>query len=368
MRALARLALGTAVLGAGACRSFPAALLVPDEVRRELETTRWVERPWSDPPAGLLELVGPGLEPARASGGGGAALRRLDLPGSAPLSPARAAREGSPALEGLVGGELVLARNATARGLAQHLALAEPTRFDHAGLLVHDADGWFVYEAWPRLSLIGCYPDFAARWSGRVARRPLRQVLARYDALEVVRLPVDAAALQAAARASLRAPARFDPYHRPGDDALSCTEYVEVLLRAVGWKGDLHAFPRTPNASASRVAAALGYRSATYESPDAFLRVPGARIVARLDRARSASEALAVEAALRWLHESFHDDARLGDYLAFDGFRLLRYRANVASFLAWARAVGGARGVGDEAEAAAFVGALAPWFFVRAAG
>ena len=80
----------------------------------------------------------------------------------------------------------------------------------------------------------------------------------------------------------------------------------------------------------------LGFRVETgFYMPDQFLDVDGARSVGILSRRESRSEVLAMRHAFEALHAHFHANSEVGNYIAYDNWRLFRFRENVEAFLDW---------------------------------
>ncbi|MEW6074515.1 MAG: hypothetical protein AB1726_18210 [Planctomycetota bacterium] len=337
----ARRGLGALALllpAAAGCHAFPLSLYVEGEVLDELSATSF--RSAVDDreiAAGMRERLGydggraPYLEEA---------FHRLDLAPADPFSPAAADDPASPFLAGLASGDVILAKNPKAQSLAATLSFAEFAYYDHLGVLVFEDGGVWVYEAWPRLRLLSTAPDFISRFQGHVDRVPLREFLARYETLELVRLPDpgrNARAVEAARRSrAQRIP--YDPYHDPEQPGLSCSEYVEMLFLAeAGYPAGLPPRPLGRNAAWARIADSLGFRAPAYVVPDDFAGLEGARSVGIISRHRTLAEARAMRTAFRVLHDRDRPDSPAGDYLAAHPWHFLVYRDTTLAYFEWTK-------------------------------
>ncbi len=281
---------------------------------------------------------------------------------------------GAAALDGLASGDLILAKNDKPQALGTTLTLSRFTLYTHIGLLEIDAQGTpFVHESWPTIRLLSLAPSLAARFSGKVARVPLAAYVARYDTLSFVRLAgLDAQAVRGVleeARLARAEGVAFDPHHDPDDPRLSCSEYLERLLtRGAGLELVLDPIPVCARASVQALVGGLGFRTLGYVVPDAFARQPGAREVGVLSRLPSEGAVRASNEAYRVLHAHFmaaDDGVGVGSYVRYDRVRLVRFRENVAAFLAWSAAYGDSAQELDGERLEADLKRLLPAFFQR---
>ena len=335
-----RALLASLLLLLGACSHLPIALIVPDGVLEELERTRYgaafdaaalAQRVRERYGAAVQPL--PRLDPQ---------WRRLDREELPPLDVDSFDRPDAPGLAGLRSGDLVLAKNPRPQSLVSSLTMEEPGWFDHMGILVLDEGSATVIECWPRVAFLAKPPDFAGRFRGGVARRPLSVFAARYEHLSFLRLSGGREGGERLARRaldSLGEGIRFDPYHVPDDAALSCTEYVHYLLDGVlSERDELVKSHVRPQPSIERVRRELGWRAQRFLVADAFLRLRGARPVGDLARHSSRSELLALQAARIELHARAGDPgAPLGDWVAPDGWSLFSYGERTAVYHAWSK-------------------------------
>jgi hypothetical protein len=352
-------------LALAACRAFPVGMYVPDSVLDALETSGFEEHVDEHELAReLASRAGERVRPAAEAPG--TRYWRLDVePVRGPHAPAAFEAADGEASDGLEPGDLVLAKNGRPQSLGTTLSVHEFTFYDHAGVLVERGGRFYVCDSWPRFHPLVKAEDFAGHFRGGVRATPLARFLAHYETLLFVRLgdPERNARLARAALASLELAAEYDPHHDPEDPRLSCSEYVEALLERAGYAPPAEARALTADAEMLGILAALGFPAGGFLVPDQLAALPGVRQVGWISRHGSRAGARAIEAAFALLHARFLGGTRVGDFLRVDRFRFLRYRRNVARFLAWAEGWAEARGVEERAELERDLGELLPLFF-----
>ncbi len=256
-----------------------------------------------------------------------------------PFRPHELDDASSPALIGLRSGDLILAKNTKPQSLASTLTVDRFCLYDHMGVLAIEEDHAWVYESWPKLVFLTLAPNFASRFRGEVARVPLSRFAERYETLEFVRLPDPERnqRMVEGARASQHEDIPYDPLHDPDDPALSCSEYVLYLVEdKAGYGLGIEPCPILDNPSLKRLVASLGFSTDFgFLMPDVFLSVDGAQSVGVISRHETQAEVLAVRLAYEAMYDDFVTHSEVGSYLAFDNWRLLRYRDYVAAFLEW---------------------------------
>jgi hypothetical protein len=260
---------------------------------------------------------------------------RLDLSGP-PVERSALGSSTHPALAGLADGDLILAKNGHAQGLATTLGLAAPTWFDHSGFLVLDPEGAAVLESWPEARLLAKTPNFVSRFHGTTRRTPLPEFLARYEYVAFVRPLGDSSIWLETARRLVEQRIPFDPYHDPARPELSCAEFLSEALGSAG-VGIPAPAPVSLQPSTMRVREALGFEVDAFLTPDAFARLPGSRQVGALGRHRSLAEVGALRAMWFEIHRrSQEPGAGMGDWLVVDRWRLFGWHPRTQALLRWA--------------------------------
>jgi hypothetical protein len=352
------------LLAAG-CRAFPVGLYVPGRTLDALERSTYDEDAALE--SVVAELRERGVSHPAPAAGEREAWFRLDRePAMGPFEPRAADRPG-PLTAGLAPGDLVLVKNPKAQSLATTLCFTEPVFYDHLGVLVLVHGRWQVIDSWPFFSPLGCAEDFAARFRGGVRVTPLSGHLEHYETLLFVRLG-DAerrAALAREALAALDEGIEYDPHHDPEDPRLSCSEFVQELLRRAGLPHPTVPRPVVDAGDLRELMGSLGFPTTGFLVPEQFLELPGARPVAWLSRHPTVAGARAVEVAFALLAARLRREGRVTDLLGIDRFRFLRYRRNVARFLAWAEALAEAEGWSDRERLERELTTLESRFFVR---
>ena len=371
------LAGGVAIAG---CGNLPVSAFVPQEVVRGLSQGQYVEDlDHAAVARAVEEATGYGAGPRRV---GPALFRRLDrvVPGGPWNAQRFAERRGADAerLAGVAAGDLILAKNPKPQSFGSSLALDPFGYYDHVALLSFEDERAFVYESWPRLVLFGSAPKFAGRFRGHVRRVPFAAFLARYETLVFLRWPeIESQRLVDAARHAARDRIPYDPYHDPENPALSCSEFLVYLLEQAGAASLPQAWSTTRNSSVRAVIEALGFAAPAIYAPDGFAHMPGVKCVAVISRLANLGELRAREAAFELLYDRLAPQSgpqagaaqveRMGSYLAFDRWRLSRYRRNVELFLNWAGGYGARCEPVSREAARQVLERMAPIFFVRRA-
>lgn len=343
-------ALAVASLGAlSGCASYPVRLYVDSEALAEIERTRFDERPDSE---AVTRRVGERLSfAAEVLPPTAADFHRIDRGQAERLSLWEAGAVDSTWTSDLKVGDLLLAKNGTGRSLGAKLSFAEFAFHDHAAILMRRGDRWNVVESYPSFRVFGFFPDFAARFRGKIVRTSLEDYLRRYEVLTVVRLADGRGEeLAARAQAALTEGIRFDPYHDPSNDELSCTEFVLEMMNRAGASFEPAAIPVTRNASMRRLLNLVGYRLDGYVLPDRLGEAPGSTVIARFSRHTGVAEAKAYEVAHRLLLEWMDEDALAGDCLDVDGSHLVRADERTDLFLGLARSFAQAHPTATEDE------------------
>ncbi len=360
-RSLASWFTGLVLVFLGGCGTFPIRYVAGKRALEELQRTSLPAADFDEPPSALRELVGDEVERLAL---GERFFRRYDLDPEVGVLPKHLRALDSAPTRGFLTGDLVLAKNAKAQSLAMSLALAEPTYWDHLGVLVARDEEWFVYESEPDVRLLGSFPDFASRFQGEAEPTRFDRFADRYEAIAVVRLSLGTrlGAFVDAAVASADEGLRFDPYHDPERPELGCSEYVEELLRRAGTAFALAFTPPTACASPARAMRSLGFRQGPYLMPGAFLALNGARTIAVLARHERESQWLALRAAHEWLWQRQRATTPLGDLLSIHPTRLFRYSERSRAFLEWTKGAARDAKLVDLSDARRFVAAYGPAF------
>lgn len=206
----------------------------------------------------------------------------------------------------------------------------------HAGIIVVETDGPYVYEGYATLSPFGVGPP-TDRMHGSIRRTPLSRYLRRQRIVAIYDAPgvTDPAAVADFARARMRDQTPFDPYFDWGDHSrLYCTEFVALALHAGGAPLPTPV-PVRDNASLRIAFNWLGITAADIITVRSM--VGESEPAALLSRRYSIEQVRAHFAAKEELHRRFVADQKLGNVWSWSWLGL-RIRPHVEDFLNAARA------------------------------
>lgn len=224
-----------------------------------------------------------------------------------------AAAASEPTVAGLPvrSGQVIIREASSSMAFLMNLMAEDYAPFGHAGVIVVEPEGAFVYDAFGLLT-----PQFwrppTRRLRGRIRRLPLLEFMRRgtvsaiYEHSEID-LDAVAAFAEQAHKDRLSFDGLFD-YRTPNQ--VYCSEFVAAALRSAG-NDNITPTPRTNNASLNQV---MGWLQ--LDTPGFLLSahlVKDAREVARISPRRSASQVDAHFAFERELHRRFKADQKLGN-------------------------------------------------------
>jgi hypothetical protein len=202
--------------------------------------------------------------------------------------------------------------------------------FIHAGLIVFEDDGPYVYEAFGSfIPLPWASPN--DRMGGGVRRVPLESFLARGGIVAIYRPPpsVDRAALAEFARAHWRAETPFDGRYDASDPSkFYCAEFVARGLEAAG-SAPIPTTPTTRNRSVAVAFEWLGIATPEFILTGSLIAPE--RRVALLSRHESAAEIERYFVLKRELHQRFTADQRLGNVIFWRG-QSLHLRPQIVAY------------------------------------
>ncbi|MGB5832042.1 MAG: hypothetical protein WBG92_08630, partial [Thiohalocapsa sp.] len=208
-------------------------------------------------------------------------------------------------------GQVIIREAATSMGFLMNLMAEEYLPFGHAGIIVVEAEGTYVYDAFGLLNARFWEPP-TKRIRGRIRRIPLTSFLARgtvsaiYDHHDADRQAVADFAIEAY-RSRMAFDGLFD-YRTP--EQVYCSEFVAAALRAAGAEVR-DPIPRTQNSSLRRVMAWLELDAPGFIVAGQLIN--SATEVARISPRYSSAQIDAHFAFERAMHNRFRDDQKLGN-------------------------------------------------------
>ena len=206
-------------------------------------------------------------------------------------------------------GQVIVREAGTSMAFLMNLMAADYAPFGHAGIVVKEADGFYVYDAFSQLDPLFWKPP-TRRLRGKIRRSKLETFLQRGTVSAVYEHgDIDLEMVAAYARRAFRDRLAFDglfDYRTP--ERVYCSEFVAAALGAAGHDAT-PATPRTENPSLDRVMQWL-----ELDTPGFILSarlVAGATEIARLSPTLSAPQIEAHFAFERELHRQFTADQKL---------------------------------------------------------
>ena len=206
-------------------------------------------------------------------------------------------------------GQVIVREAGTSMAFLMNLMAADYAPFGHAGIVVKEADGFYVYDAFSQLDPLFWKPP-TRRLRGKIRRTKLETFLQRGTVSAVYEhRDVDLESVAAYARGAFRDRLAFDglfDYRTP--ERVYCSEFVAAALLSAGHDAT-PATPRTENPSLDRIMHWL-----ELDTPGFILSarlVAGATEIARLSPTLSPPQIEAHFAFERELHRQFTADQKL---------------------------------------------------------
>lgn len=206
-------------------------------------------------------------------------------------------------------GQVIVREAGTSMAFLMNLMAADYAPFGHAGIVVKEADGFYVYDAFSQLDPLFWKPP-TRRLRGKIRRTKLETFLRRGTVSAVYEHgDIDLEMVAAYARGAFRDRLAFDglfDYRTP--ERVYCSEFVATALWSAGHVAT-PATPRTENVSLDRVMQWL-----ELDTPGFILSarlVAGATEIALLSPTLSAPQIEAHFAFERELHRQFTADQKL---------------------------------------------------------
>ena len=231
-------------------------------------------------------------------------------------------------------GQVIVSDRASAASVFVSLVAAEYSPYVHAGIVVLEADGPYVYEAFGRMRPSLSQPPTRSMGGG-IRRVRLASFLARTQVAAVYDPPVsiDRVAMVEFARRHLALRTPFDGYFDWRDaNAFYCTEFVARALQAAGGPPPaMVAINRHPSLRVALAWLAIDTPSIV----TAGSLIEGMQRAALLSREYSPQQLEAHFAARRALHAQFAAHHSLGSVFRWSVFGGLRLRPELRTQLEW---------------------------------
>ncbi len=235
-------------------------------------------------------------------------------------------------------GDIILGAKNGAMATLLRLSLGQYSYYTHSGVVDIRHGKVVVSHATGRFKLFQKTPHLLEKMRGSVEHISLERFLRTYYDIKVYRLP-DKKKNRRMVESSLRHEQEktpFDCYFDPLDPkAVHCTEYTAQVLKEAGYEHGFDLVSRTHNQSLSDLLGKLGITTEYFLRIDAFVELPGTKLVAEFSRYGTRAVSMGTAGGLQVLHEEVnHDPAlRVGDLISCNMKRMVHFSEPLRLYL-----------------------------------
>lgn len=224
-------------------------------------------------------------------------------------------------------GQIIVSEAGSSMSFLMNLIASEYAEYGHAGVLIREPDGFYVYEAFGFLNLQLWKPP-TQRLHGKIRRVPLLEFLGRGTAAAIYQhTDVDLDAVASYARASFDNKLAFDGlFDLRTSDSVYCSEFVARALEAGGHE-PLRVTRRTTNPSLLKTMSWLELDAPSYLLAGHL--IDDANKIARFSKRYTPSQLRAHFSFEKELHSRFDTSQRLGNVFQWTSSGP-RYRKHLA--------------------------------------